>query len=89
MSAVAAGPAPPEGKHRYVFLLWKQLGEVRASAVKERKGWDPVDFAKVGIICGCLVIPVNYIYLICTPVLQAHNLAEAPSACVFFYSQPF
>ena len=48
MSIVAAGPTPPEGKHRYVFLLWKQLGEVRASAVEQRKGWNPVDFAKVG-----------------------------------------
>eukprot|EP00891_Asterochloris_glomerata_P005989 jgi/Astpho2/5989/Aster-x1339 len=45
MSTVAAGPAPPKGKHRYVILLWKQLGE-------------------------------------------AHKLAEAPSACVCFYSQP-
>ena len=47
MSTVAAGPAPPKGKHRYVILLWKQLGEVRAPAVEQRKGWHPVNFAKV------------------------------------------
>ncbi|KAH7434104.1 hypothetical protein KP509_06G000200 [Ceratopteris richardii] len=42
------GPAPPEGHHRYVFLLFKQSGGVKAEDVSKerRKSFDVEAFAK-------------------------------------------
>jgi len=33
------GPAPPKGKHRYIFIEFEQIGEVKV-ANTERKQWD-------------------------------------------------
>ena len=33
------GPAPPKGKHRYIFIEFEQTGEVKVASI-ERKQWD-------------------------------------------------
>jgi phosphatidylethanolamine-binding protein (PEBP) family uncharacterized protein len=40
------GPSPPKGKHRYIFLLYKQSGRMDAQAPHDRKGFQPKEFAK-------------------------------------------
>lgn len=40
------GPAPPEGCHRYVFLLFKQKGEIMVDPIEDRKLFKVGDFMK-------------------------------------------
>ena len=39
--------SPPKGKHRYVFLLFKQSGRVDAHAPHARQSFTVRDFARM------------------------------------------
>lgn len=41
------GPAPPKGRHRYVFLLYKQNGRLSAKNPHSRQNFTVHQFAKV------------------------------------------
>ena len=43
---VCAAKSPPKGKHRYVFLLFKQSGRVAAHAPRARQSFTVRDFAR-------------------------------------------
>lgn len=38
------GPVPPKGKHRYVFLLFDEIGPVVPPASTSRKAWNAMEF---------------------------------------------
>ena len=40
------GPAPPKGNHRYIFVLFRQNGEIRVPT-EERKAWPFEQFLKL------------------------------------------
>jgi phosphatidylethanolamine-binding protein (PEBP) family uncharacterized protein len=41
------GPAPPKGRHRYVFLLYKQSGRLSAKNPHSRQNFTVHQFAQV------------------------------------------
>lgn len=55
------GPAPPRGNHRYIFVLFQQLGGVKLAGGIQRKQWDLEGFvtANRGVLKAAAV---NFYY---------------------------
>eukprot|EP00850_Spirogloea_muscicola_P001403 SM000005S17200 [mRNA] locus=s5:740332:741331:- [translate_table: standard] len=54
------GPAPAEGRHRYIFLLYKQAERVEIEAPKERDHFDFSTFATQHNLGPLLAAPYFY-----------------------------
>eukprot|EP00747_Dinoflagellata_sp_TGD_P109511 gnl/TRDRNA2_/TRDRNA2_170707_c2_seq5.p1 gnl/TRDRNA2_/TRDRNA2_170707_c2~~gnl/TRDRNA2_/TRDRNA2_170707_c2_seq5.p1 ORF type:complete len:246 (-),score=34.11 gnl/TRDRNA2_/TRDRNA2_170707_c2_seq5:105-842(-) len=55
------GPSPPKGRHRYIAVMFEQIGEVLNPFGVARKSWDFPDFVKAN--SGVLrPVAMNYFY---------------------------
>eukprot|EP00931_Biecheleriopsis_adriatica_P003055 TRINITY_DN104311_c0_g1_i1.p1 TRINITY_DN104311_c0_g1~~TRINITY_DN104311_c0_g1_i1.p1 ORF type:complete len:181 (-),score=21.81 TRINITY_DN104311_c0_g1_i1:41-583(-) len=55
------GPAPPKGNHRYIFVLFQQLGQVKKLQGLERRAWNFPGFLRANK-ATLQPVAVNFFY---------------------------